>query len=933
MSNHFVIFDGHAIAHRAYHALPPLTNRNGELTSAAYGFLLVFLKALNAFEPTYVAVCFDTGAKTFRDELYKEYKANRAETDAAFKKQIPMIQDILRAFGVAIVEKDGYEADDCIGTLVAQGKQSLSGTNMIVVTGDMDMLQLVDDRVFVCALRKGMGDTVLIDADAVKERYGITPTEVVDWKALRGDVSDNIPGVKGVGEKTAYDLIQRFHSIERLYASLDAIESKSVRAKLEHGKELALLSRRLATIRRDVPLGVDVRTLEWNGFDEGAVTEKLLEYGFRSLIARIPAMKKQGQFFFSQKNKEQGSGSKEQVTKNRSRNAFVIPYDDTESKQTDLHAFDVLDSRQTSEMADGGGSIHVETVQISRENYAQLTQEWQTCGLVVRVCNEKSSLVIILCSNQKLCVLRKKDIETHKSFLQGVLSSPQINKIGHDLKTDYKLLKSLGITLFPLWFDCKIAGYVLDAGTRNYELLGLVERYAPDAGARYIVSQRQNIGRVWSHDRMQESAVIFKLCQILDKELVKRKNDRLFHTFDMPLVSILAEMELAGIQLDVGLLKTFGKDLAKKLSVLTKQIVTLSGSGFNINSTKQLNEVLFEKLGISAVGLGRTKTGISTGAQELEKIRDAHPIIPKILEYRELFKLKSTYVDTLPTMVDKDSRIHTTFHQTIVATGRLSSQDPNLQNIPIRTTEGSRIRKAFVANRGWKLLAADYSQFELRVVASLSRDPELTRSFQRGVDIHTATAANVFHVPLVKVTPEQRRIAKTINFGIIYGLGARGLAQTTGMSVLEAKDFIRNYFEIHRGLKGFFDKVLQDGREKGYAETLFGRRRYLPDLNSPIQRLRAAAERMAINHSIQGTQADLLKLAMIHVRKALTKEGLLDDVKMVVQVHDELIFEIRDTMIPKARKIIEHELAHVYTLNVPIEVEIGIGKNWAECHK
>ncbi len=925
MSN-FLIFDGHAILHRAYHALPPLTNKKGQLTNAVYGFLLVLFKVLKEYEPKHIAVCFDTDAKTFRDELYQEYKANRVETDQELKDQVPMIQDVLKTFGITVVEKEGFEADDCIGTLVRRGYEDLPDAKLIIVTGDADTLQLVNERIAVYMLRKGMSDTVLMHAGEVKEKYGVSAEELIEWKALRGDASDNIPGVRGIGEKTATELIQKFHSIERLYQSLDSIESVTLRAKLEAGKSDAQLSRTLATIKRDVPLDLEFATFEWKGFDEGAVTEKLLEYGFRSLVARIPSMKKQGQFFFKQKDK---------ITENaktlKRKSTSVIPAKAGIQKQKltkkDLNSFGVsvgfLDPKSKLGM----------TMILDQKDYSTLKQEWLKFGLIVRVYQDKVETVLTLCANQKLFVLRNKDVETHKLFLRETLSSPEINKIGHDLKTDYKALKSLGLTLHPLWFDCKIAGYVLDAGTRKYDLSDLIETYASDVETRDLVSLPEVGSRTWSNDRMQENLFVYRLFQILDKELSRRRNDHLFHTFDMPLVSVLADMELEGIRLDVGFLKVFGKELAKKLGLLTKQITKLAGGEFNINSPKQLKEILFEKLGISAAGLGRTKTGISTGAEELEKIRNEHPIVSKILEYRELFKLKSTYVDTLPTMVDENSRVHTTFNQTIAATGRLSSQDPNLQNIPIRTTEGSRMRKAFVSRKGWKLLSVDYSQFELRVVASLSRDPELTKAFKSGADIHAATAAKVFGVQLAKVTPEQRRNAKTINFGIIYGLGAKGLAQNTGMSVFEAKEFIRKYFEIHKGLKTFFDKVLNDGREKGYSETLFGRRRYLPDLNSPVHMLRAAAERMAINHPIQGSQADLLKLAMIHVHQALNKAGLLDDVKMLLQIHDELVFEIRDKAVSKARTIIEHELTHVYKLCVPIEVEVGVGKNWAECHK
>lgn len=913
MSNHFLIFDGHAILHRAYHALPPLTNKKGELTNAVYGFLLVMFKVLKEFEPKYVAVCFDTEKATFRDQLYKEYKANRAETEDALKMQIPMIQGILQALNVVVVERDGFEADDCIGSLVSIGKKDFPDSKIVIVTGDMDTLQLVDDRVSVYALRKGMSDTVLMSADAVQERYGVKPLEVVDWKALRGDASDNIPGVKGIGEKTATELIQKFHSLDVLYQSLERVESTSVKAKLEADRERAFLSRELATIRRDVPLGDITQQLEWKGFDEGAVTEKLLEYGFRSLVARIPSMKKQ-QFFFSRLIEDKEIKSKKTANPPKLERAKV----DTTSDKVEYEGNDRIHPVI-------GNKLKLVSP-LRGKNYESLKQEWLKFGLIVRVYQDRVETVLTLCANQKLFVLRKKDIETHQSFLQEILSSSEIKKIGHDLKTDYKALKSLGLTLYPLWFDCKIAGYVLEAGIRKYELVDLLRSYLG-------IELGSENGREWTNDSIGELEHIAHLYNTLEKELIKRNNDQLFHSFDMPLVSILAEMELEGIRLDVGFLKVFGKELAKKLGLLTKQITKLAGSEFNINSPKQLKAILFEKLGISAAGLGRTKTGISTGAEELEKIRNAHPIVSKILEYRELFKLKSTYVDTLPTMVDGNSRIHTTFNQTIAATGRLSSQDPNLQNIPIRTSEGSKMRKAFISKKGWNLLSVDYSQFELRVVASLSRDPELTRAFKSGADIHAATAAKVFGVQLAKVTPEQRRNAKTINFGIIYGLGAKGLAQNTGMSVFEAKDFIRKYFEIHKGLKTFFDKVLNEGREKGYSETLFGRRRYLPELNSPVHMLRAAAERMAINHPIQGSQADLLKLAMIHVHKALAKEGLLDDVKMLLQVHDELVFEVRDKAVPKARTIIEHELTHVYKLWVPIEVEIGVGKSWAECHK
>lgn len=761
----FMIIDGNALLHRAFHALPPLATKHGILVNAVYGFTTVLMKALKELKPDYAAVAFDVAGGTFRDEMYEEYKAGRAKQPDELYDQIPMIKDVVRAFKIPVVEKQGFEADDVIATLVGYSK-----FKNIIVTGDKDALQLVDENTKVYGFRKGMSDMVIYDEKAVKERYGFEPEQMIDFKALAGDPSDNIPGVKGVGEKTATMLIQEFGTIEGLYEKVktdprieEKIKPRIVKLLLEYEKD-AKLGKELVVLRQDVKINADIEDCKIEQPDYEKLRELFEGFEFKGLVKRVDELADKGQ-------RAKGQGT-------------------------------LL----------GGQGI--------REN---------------------------------------KEIE--------------------------------------------IAAYLLNAGDRNYTLESVAQEYG-----------------------MKDAE---KLMDKLREDLKKQNLLQLFEKIELPLMPVLREMEKTGIKVDTEYLQKLSARFTEQLKTLEKKIYQQSGQEFNINSPVQLREILFDKLQLTPQS-GRIKKtakgGVaSTAAGELEKLRGAHPIIDLVFEYRELAKLNSTYTYALIDLVDKkDGRLRTTFHQTITATGRLSSSNPNLQNIPIRTENGRQIRKAFIAEPGYVLLSADYSQIELRVAASLSNDPEMIKAFKSGHDFHAETAARVFGVDAKKIDHEMRRKAKAINFGIIYGMGATALARSTDMSRSDAQQFIERYFEVFNTLYAFLKACREQAHKKGYVQTLFGRRRYIPDIDSGVQQVRAAAERMALNHPIQGSSADLMKMAMIQIHQELAP------IRMLLQVHDELVFEIKENAVREITPKIKEIMENIHQLKVPIEVEIKIGKNWGE---
>lgn len=916
------ILDGNAILHRAWHALPPLTSRDGMLVNAAYGFLLVLLKLLRDEKPEYLAITFDKAGPTFRHEAYEAYKATRVKQPDELYAQIPILKKVLETMGFSIFEKEGFEADDVIGTIAE--KVSKKGIETTIVTGDLDTLQLVRPGVRVFTFARGIKDSVRYDDAAVKARYGLAPSQMIDYKALRGDASDNIKGVRGIGEKTATELLQLFGSLEDVYDAIkkNSPKLKKVREKiietLRAGEADALQSKDLVTIRCDVPIDFVFGDVKIKPFDREKLAPIFAELGFRSLFDKLPGAETQ--------TTPPRSPSKE-GEKIRGRAQGSAPHQKSEIKT-------ILSTDEAKELV---GRLKNETeVAIRVWPRPENTFDTRWAGVAVVLPEVAPPM-----GRPRAWFVPKEFVNELASFFLR----KDITIVGHDLKTDWHALHPLlnfSVLSHPRERkieDLMIASYLLNPGARKHDLGALVfEKFSKELA--HENAQGTLLAPTTAHASIvadEECRYILALRPLLLDELKERNQLDLFYKIEMPLIPVLAAMESCGIKIDADYLNEMAGGMKKRITALTKKIYGLSGEEFNINSPAQLKVVLFEKLKIPA-HVRKTAGGeLSTAAGELEKLRGVHPVIDSIFEYRELSKLVSTYVDALPALVRKDTgRLHTTFNQTITSTGRLSSSDPNLQNIPIRTELGREIRKAFVAERGSVLVAADYSQIELRLAAVIGRVKKMRAAFAENADIHTATAAEVWNTSLEKVTKEQRRAAKAINFGLLYGMGPSSLAEGTGMSFAESKEFVQRYFDVYPEIKVYMDETKAFAVTQGYVETLFGRRRYLPDITSGVPQVRAAAERMAINAPIQGSAADLMKMAMIKIHEWIEKEyGFAPraPVKMILQVHDELVFEVKKGLALKVGKQIKDSMETTHTLAVPIVVDVEIGKNWGELEK
>lgn len=905
----FVIFDGNALLHRAYHALPPLTTSDGRLINAAYGFTSIFLKVLKELRPTYVAVTFDRKEPTFRHQVFKEYKAQREKKPQELYDQIDIIKEIVAAFGVPIYEAKGFEADDVIGTVTKLvGK---AGLENVIVTGDLDTLQLVDDLTAVYTLRKGMSDTVVYDIQAVKERYGLLPEQLIDYKTLRGDPSDNIPGIKGIGEKSAAELIAKFGSVKSLYASLkkndDQAKKLSDRVKelLRQGANDIELSNNLVTIVRDVPIKFNLADCRLQSFDLGKIAELFHKLEFKTLLARLPELSKK----------------------------LSLPTDEVEVKKVEAvnnSKYLLVDNNeQLSELV--SKLEKAQQVAIDTETSSLDSRHADLIGISLAY-DEKSAYFV----TAKLI-----GTAAWKKFGE-ILSKDKLFKIMHNAKFDIHVLHHAGINVTKVDFDTLVGAYLIKGGERVLDLKSLVYQEFGKSMTPItdLIGERgkeqKTLLEVPIADVAQYAAAdadfTFRLMKKFQPELEHEKMDKLFNEVEMPLVTILTDMEETGVKIDIAYLAELAREMQSKIIELEKTIYQQAGTEFNISSPKQLKEILFDKLNISPEGLRHTKTGISTAASELEKMRGQHPVIDHLFEYRELTKLLSTYVAALPQLVDSTTgRVHSSFNQTVTATGRLSSSDPNLQNIPARGDWGARIRRAFIAETGNRLISVDYSQIELRVAAHLSQDKRMIEVFKAGRDVHAATAAFIFGVDQDKVTPDQRRTAKEVNFGILYGMGAFGLAERTDLSRTEAKEFIDRYFKTFSQLKVWLDEIKDEARKFGAVRTLLGRKRNLPEINSGVAQVRAGAERMAINLPVQGTAADLIKVAMVKVAAKLPK--ISTTAKMIMQVHDELVFEVPAEEVDIVVKTIKQEMENAIELKVPVVVDVKVGKNWSEMEK
>lgn len=882
--NRLILIDSHAVIHRAYHALPPLHTPDGEPTNAVYGFTTILLRILRELKPDFVVAAFDLPGPTFRHVAYERYKAQRPETPSDLSSQFTKVREVLAAFSIPVFEKEGYEADDIIGT-IAKKLEKKKNLEVIIVTGDMDTLQLVRPGLKVYAMKKGITETVVYDEKTVKERYGFGPRQLIDFKGLKGDSSDNIPGVKGIGEKTASELIKNFGSIEGIYKALkkgSAKISTGFAIKLRKGEEEARFSKELARIKADVPLEFNLADAEWKEVrNNSKISPLFLKLGFSSLLKRLEM--EEVKALGVKKEQARPSFAKQNL------GGQVILLSGAPPKKSSMYILE------------------------TKKDFQKFEESFKDNKLGVLLDKER---LILVCTDKKVFQLNEKLLLAPeiKNFLEN-----GFDLFVYDAKSLFHFLRKFGLDLPEIKFDLLLAVYLTQPFSRDFSFLSLTPR---------------ELGRFAASDPEEKFSLFFEIVKSLEVKLDEGKIKFVFEKIEMPLANILVDMEERGILLDQVFLKKLGVKVDSELTDLTKKIHQLAGENFNINSSQQLARVLFEKLGISVKGLRKTEKGgvVSTGASELEKLKKEHPIIEKILVYRELNKLKTTYIDALPELIDsKTGRLHTTFNQTGTSTGRLSSSSPNLQNIPIMSKYGREIRKAFVAGKDFELVSFDYSQIELRVAAHLADDKKMIEAFNKGLDIHKMTASEIYNIPLEKITPELRRAAKTLNFGILYGMGSSALAESTGLSREEAKKFIQEYFHDFSGVREYVERTKKNVEENGYTETLFGRRRYIPEIYSSNWQLKREAERMAVNAPIQGSATgDIVKMAMIKINEWVKKEKLEKEVRMLLQVHDELLFEVKKELVEKVAPKIKDLMEGVTKLKVPLVTEIKVGPNWGE---
>lgn len=921
-NNTLIIIDGMALAYKAYFAFisRPLKTKNGEPTSAVYGFVSQLLKVLEEHKPDYIAVAFDSKEKTFRHQRYQAYKSTRQEMPEDMIPQIERIKQIIDALEIPIYVLPGFEADDIIGT--AFRKAEKLGFECLAITPDKDYFQLISDKIKILKPGKTTDEVIIYDKQKVIDELGFEPKYMVDYLALVGDTSDAIPGVKGIGEKTAIPLIQKFGTIENLYNNLDKIEKETIKKKLIENKENAFLSKYLATINTEVPLEFNFENARFEKPDFDKLREIFLKLEFKSFYTRLLNIYGSSSSFNSkveeQKTKEYLSFNKDEVDYKLISNSEELDDLIKELKNSKLFVFDTeTDGLKPYDIKVAGISFCVEPKKayfistIPNTDNNDLFNQSNRVGISISEVSKK---------------------------LKPILEDESIRKVCQNGKYDIAVLRHQNIFVKNFYFDTMLASYVLDPDQKhNLDDISMKYLNYKPISLSELIEDKKDPKKIFEVDVIslsdyssEDADITFRLYKKLDEELKKEKLDKVAYDIEFPLVSVLEEMEYEGIRVDTEALKQLSKDLELLMDNYAQRIFQLAGTVFNINSTKQLQEVLFDKLKLST---GRkTKTGFSTDARSLENLKGEHEIIDLILNYRQIAKLKTTYTDSLPNLINpKTGRVHTTFNQTAASTGRLSSNDPNLQNIPIRTDLGKEIRKAFVPrDKDYLILSADYSQIELRIMASICGDENLIKAFQNGEDIHRSTAALVFNVNPENVTSEMRRKAKEVNFGILYGIGPFGLKTRLGISQTHAKEIIENYFKTFKKVKDFMDNSILQAKEKGYAETLYGRRRYLKNINSNNRVVRQFEERVAINMPIQGTAADMIKLAMIKIHKELERRKT--KTKMILQVHDELVFDAHKSEIDELKTIIKKLMEEALPLKVPVVADIGFGDNWLDAH-
>lgn len=912
--NRYMLIDGNALIHRGYHAIPALTNKSGEHTNAVYGFTMILLRAIKELNPTHIACSFDLAGPTFRDEMYADYKAHRGPGDQELYDQFPRVKEVVRALNIPIFEIEGFEADDVLGTLATHiCEKHNRDCDVMIVTGDLDSLQLVSECTKIYTMRKGINDTAVYDIAAIKERFGLEPLQMIDYKALRGDPSDNIKGVKGIGEKTAAQLIKDFGSIKDLYKAIkegktgDKIKPRVIKLLVD-GEADAEQSYALSKIVLEVPLDIDIPAYEFKRAELNKTLKIFQELEFKTLIDKLP---------------KGYTGTLDSKVEE------IDTIHDEEKPQTNIgnQVYTLIDTKEKLEDLLKTLSKQSEIV-VDTETDQLYPIDAQVIGTSISFKSGEGFYIT-------------REILDSSSELKEILESDKVAKVGHNLKYDFLTFGNANVKLNPLSFDTMIASYLLNAGTRQHGLDALAFNefgYQMQSIEELIgkgknqISMRDVDVNTVSWYACEDVDMTLRLKEVFASRLKEEGLEEVFRNIEMPLVEVLGCMERFGVKVDVGLLEKLSEQAQEEIKQLETDIYYLAGEEFNIGSPKQLQEILYSKLKLTAGK--RNKTGLSTAAGVLEQLVGEHEIIPKILSYRELTKLESTYLQALPMLVNaRTGRIHTSYNQTVAATGRLSSTDPNLQNIPVRGTGiGSEIRKAFIAEKGYKLLSIDYSQMELRIVAHLAQDENMMNVFQNNEDIHTNTASAIFDVLPGEVTDDQRRDAKTINFGILYGLSSFGLASRIGeVSRSDAKEFIDKYFEEYSGVQMYLENIKSEVNETAMVKNEVGRVRKFPEIRSSQFFIRAAAERAAINFPIQGLQADILKIAMINIFKELA--GKDDEIKMLMQVHDELVFEVREDKVDDYVKVIKPLMENAYKLSVPVIAEAKVGDNWGEMKK
>ncbi|OFI07238.1 DNA polymerase I [Clostridium acetireducens DSM 10703] len=871
MNERLLILDGNSLMNRAFYALPLLTNLEGLHTNAVYGFTNMLLKMKEEINPNYTVCTFDKKAPTFRHNEYKDYKAGRKKMPDELAEQFPVVKDLLNKLAIDIFEIEGFEADDIIGTLAKFAENK--GIEVYIVTGDRDALQLATDNTKVVITKKGMSEKEVYDKNKMIEEYGITPTEFIDVKGLMGDTSDNIPGVPGIGEKTALKLIKKYKNVENVLMNIENISGKKMKENLREYSEQAIFSKKLATIMTNVPIDIDLESIKSKeNFDAEAVRDLFFKLQFKSLLDKIPKVK----------------NCKEDIKK--------------ELKVEYKNINDIKEFKKVLEKINYKKELFIIFKKLNENTYSK-------SGIDKIFINIDGKIYNIYIKNM-VDNFGKEALD----ILSQIINNDDIEKISYDVKIPSTIFNKFSIKFKGIKFDVKIAAYLIDPSRGNYELETLINEYL-----------RENIS---GDDEEKYAKAIFLLKDlygILKKQIEELNMENLLYDIEIPLTGVLASMESEGFKVDSNKLEELGEKFKKEINLVQKEIYTLADEEFNVNSPKQLGKILFEKLDLPVIK--KTKTGYSTNAEVLDKLSDKHPIINKITYYRQLTKLFSTYVEGLKSVVDEDGKIHSSFNQTVTATGRLSSTEPNLQNIPIKYEMGREIRKVFVPNnKDCIILSADYSQIELRVLAHIASDENLINAFKEHKDIHTKTASEVFKVPIEEVTPLMRSNAKAVNFGIVYGIGDFSLAKDLNISRKEAKEYIDTYFERYPKVKEYMEKTIEKAKKDMFVTTILNRRRFIPDIKSTNKIKKAFGERLAMNTPIQGSAADIIKMAMVNVHKKIKEKNLNSTI--ILQVHDELILNVYKNEVEDVKYIVKHEMENVFNLSVPLEVDLSLGDTW-----